>query len=338
MKRKIALIGVLGAAVIMTGSLLWYELGHSISAAPRVVIVGGEAGGLPRAQPRDEHFDAAALELASKDVAAAGLQAFIVMHDDHIVFERYGRGFDAQTVIDSGSFSLVLVALAAGIAVQDNVLSLGAWSGFDPSALRRAIEAGTHQDYAQYLSSRLWRRLNGASAWIALPAASLQSVPTDCCFHARVLDWMRVAGLLLDDGHFGGPAIVPHGWVAHMRQPLSAAGDRGFGVELAAAAHGAEPFDADQVFFLRGPGRWRLWLMPTLKLAVLFGSKVPEDSSAAAPPTSLPASTSTSGGNVAVAAWFWDETRLPNLVIRALSDQPTQHTGVSQLQQLVPGH
>ena len=34
----------------------------------------------------------------------------------------------------------------------------------------------------------------------------------------------------------------------------------------------------------------------------------------------------------------WDETRLPNLVMRALSEPAAQRSVGSQLQQLVPGH
>ena len=64
--------------------------------------------------------------------------------------------------------------------------------------------------------------------------------------------------VLLDDGNFEGKAVVPSGWVERMRRPTSADGSAGFGVELAAAAHGAEPFAAEDLLFLRGPGRWRL--------------------------------------------------------------------------------
>jgi hypothetical protein len=98
-----------------------------------------------------------------------------------------------------------------------------------------------------------------------------------------------------------------------MRHPVSASGTEGFGIELAPAAHGAEPFASDDVFFVRGPGRWRLWLMPTLDMGVLFGSQAPS-------------------------AADWDETRLANLVIRAITDRPEQRSSGSQLQQLVPGH
>jgi CubicO group peptidase (beta-lactamase class C family) len=185
-------------------------------------------------------------------------------------------------------------------------------TGFDAPRLRAAIESGTGQSYPDFLSLRLWRRLNAAPAWIALPAAGAKA-PADCCFHARVQDWLRVAMLLLDDGNFEGKALVPPGWVERMRRPTSADGSAGFGVELAAAAHGAEPFAAEDLLFLRGPGRWRLWVVPSLRLALLFGS------------------------NSAASPW-WDETRLPNLVIRALSERPVQRSVGSQLQQLVPGH
>ena len=71
---------------------------------------------------------------------------------------------------------------------------------------------------------------------------------------------------------------------------------------------------SDLVFFLRGQGHWRLWLIPGLRLAVLFGSR-----------------DEASGG-------AWDETRLPNAVIRAVTEPIGNTRAGSTLQQLVPGH
>jgi hypothetical protein len=312
MKTKAALIGGAGVVVVAAALLLWPH--PQTPSGARVLIRGGDAGGLPRALPQEEHLDAVQLERARDDAVTAGLQAFVVMHHDHIVFERYGHGVGADTVIDSGPFAQALLALAVGVAVQSDNLPVPALSGFDPSHLRDAIEAAAHQSYADFLSRRLWSRLNAAPAEVLLPAAGAQ-VPVDCCFEARLLDWMRIAGLLLDDGRFEGTDVIPRGWVARMLRPVSADGARGFGVELAPAAHGAQPFAAEGVFFLRGSGHWRLWLMPTLKLAVLFGAR-PESDSAAR----------------------WDETRLPNLVIAALTEEPAQRDAAQRLQQLVPGH
>jgi hypothetical protein len=312
MRFRAALIGGGTGALLVALWLLWPGFAARPWSAPRVQVKGGDAGGLPRVPPQQEHLDASALEQVSRDAAAEALQVLLVERNGYIVYERYGHGVNADSMIDSGPFARALVALAAGIAAHEDSLGLQTLNGFDATRLRAAIEAGARQSYPEYLSLRLWRRLNAAPAWIALPAAGA-AAPADCCLHARVLDWLRVATVLLDDGRFEGKAVVPPGWVERMRHPVSASGTEGFGIELASAAHGAEPFAADDVFFLRGPGRWRLWLMPTLKLAVLFGSN-----------------------SDALASW--DETRLPNLVIRAVSERPEQRSVGSKLQQLVPGH
>jgi hypothetical protein len=328
MKTKAALIGAAGVLVLVAAALLLLWPHPQTLPGARVLVRGGDGGGLPRALPQDEQLDAAKLERARDDAATAGLQAFVVMHHDHIVFERYGHGVDADTVIDSGPFAQALLALAVGVAVQSDNLPVPAVSGFDPPHLRDAVEAAAHQSYADFLSRRLWSRLNAGPAEVRLPAAGAQA-PADCCFEARLLDWMRIAGLLLEDGRFEGTDVVPRGWVARMLRPISADGARGFGVELAPAAHGAQPFAAEGVFFLRGNGHWRLWLMPTLKLAVLFGAR-PEPDSAGAP--------SSGQASGLAAAERWDETRLPNLVIAALTQAPTQRDATQRLQQLVPGH
>jgi hypothetical protein len=320
MNRRAMLVGVAALALLALALLSARLFLARQPAQPRVEVSGGDGGGLPRAQPTDERLDAAALERTVQDGAAGALQVFVIMRDDNIVFERYQRGLTADTVVDSGPFAQVLVALAAGVAAKQGALPAPALHGFDASALRAAIEAGTQQRYEVYLSRKLWSRLNAAAAWIALPVSGA-ATPADCCFHARVLDWMRIASLLVDDGRFEGKQLVPPGWVQRMARPISLDAVRGFGVELAASAHGAEPFAADGVFFVRGPGRWRLWLVPQLKLAVLFGA---DARGAAAPGADAPA--------------MWDETRLPNLVIRAVSDRSLQRGDATDLQRLVPGH
>jgi hypothetical protein len=296
---------------------LWLILA-SCSREPKVPqarVQGGDAGGLPRAQPADEHLNDAALKLVGDDAVASGLQLLVVLRHGHIVFERYAHGIDVRSEQDLGGFAQALLALASGIAVHDDVFPLPTRSGFDPVQLRDAIERGSHQSYPDYLSGHLWRRLNAAPAWIAhQPGAP---APADCCFHAQLLDWLRVGSLLVQDGYFEGKQLVPKGWVARMCQPIAADGMRGFGVVLPASAHGAEKFAADDVFFLRGPGHWRMWLIPSLQLAVLFGAEEADEG------TSTPA---------------WDETRLPNLVVRAVADPTTATDPASRLKGLVPGH
>jgi hypothetical protein len=316
-----------GALALLAIGLLAAQIFHarstnmaSTAALPRVLVDGGDGGGLPRAQPAYERMDAAALERAATDRAASGLQVFVVMRDGEIVFERYGHDLAGDAQIDSGAFAQVLVALAAGVATTDGAMAPGALQGFAANAWRAALEAGTQQRYEVYLSRNVWSRLNAAPAWIQLPMNGA-ATPADCCFHARLLDWMRIANLLVDDGRFEGKQIVPHGWVQRMQRPISLDAVRGLGVELAASARGAEGFATGGVFFVRGPGRWRMWLVPQLKLAVLFGAATP---GVATPGVATPG--------------VWDETRLPNLVIRAVSDRQLQPGDATDLQRLVPGH
>ncbi len=307
------------ASIVAGSAMLLLALACTPSSVPHVVVTGGDAGGLPRALPADERIDGAALEHALQDPAAARLAAFVVMRDEYLLFEHYGRGFSADSIIDGGHFAEGLIAMAAGAATQQGALGADALQGFDPAALRAAIESGTRQRYESYLSRKIWGALNAAPAWIELPVPGA-ATPADCCLHARVQDWMRVAGVLVGDGRFEGKQVLPAGWTQRMARPLSLDAVRGFGLQLAPAAHGAEPFATPGVLFLRGPDHWRLWLIPTLKLAVLFGAVTP------------PAS----GG--AARADDWDETRLANLVIRAVSDRPPQPGNLSDLQRLVPAH
>jgi hypothetical protein len=74
-------------------------------------------------------------------------------------------------------------------------------------------------------------------------------------------------------------------------------------------APGAEPFADGDMFYLRGEGATRLWLSPRFNLAIL---------------------------SIAGQAQASDETRLPNMIVRALRERP----GVSgtSLNDLVPGH
>lgn len=312
MKTRILLVS--GVAVLLLAAGWLYRARSGQASGPSAAIAGGDAGGLPRAQPADEHFDPALLERATSDPAAAGLRALVVMRHGHIVFERYAHGMNANSDIDSGGFATALAGLAAGAATQDGTLPMPVLMRFDPTRLRDAIEAVSHQPYAQFLSSRIWKPLNAGAARIVLPAPGAK-VPADCCVHARLQDWLRIGGVLVDDGTFEGTTVAPAGWAARMMRPMTPVSKQGYGLELSAAAHAPQPFVTPGVTFVRGPDHWRLWLVPSLKLVVLFGAP--------------------GGSTITDAAW--DETRLPNMVIGAIADGPDTRT-TTPLQQLVPGH
>jgi hypothetical protein len=300
------------AAVLLAGAAAWW-LGHGgrWRAVPTVVVRGGDGGGLPRATPAEEGFDAAALDAALALAREQGMHAFIVSRHGHVVLAEYAHGLDAQSTADAGGFAAALVALAAGAARSEGLVDDAAIADFDPPRLAAAIAAGARMSYPEFLARDVWQPLNAAAAAIELPAAGAVA-PADCCIIARISDWMRVAELLLNAGRFEGTQVAPPEWVRRMPEARDAARERGWGVWLAIGAHGAEPFAADGVFYLKGPARWRLWMAPTLGIAVLFAADGADDAR-------------------------WDETRLPNRVFRALVVRPSI-PGHPSLSDIVPGH
>ena len=317
MKRGLVAFAVAVAVLLAIGLAFGYyrNLHHS---ALEVRIGGGDGGGLPVAQPEAEHLDVVALERGRADPAAAGLAAWVVTRHGHLVSEHYAHGLGRDSRIDLGPAAEVLVALLAGAVVQERALTVEQLGAFDPNGWKDAIERSIQRPYAELLSRRIWSRLNAAPAGIELPAVGAR-VPADCCVHARLQDWLRIGELLTDEGRFEGTQIVTPDWVTRM---LS----QGVGVELGSSAHGSAPFAARDMVFLRGSGRWRVWLSPSLHLVMLFGSVA----------TTRAAGSAGAATPGAAARDNWDETRLPNLVLEAITDRPASHE--SLLQQLVPNH
>jgi hypothetical protein len=303
--------GALALLLALVAVGWWLMHGGRWSAPPRLIVQGGDGGSLPRATPEAEGFDATALAGALALAREQGMRAFIVSRHGHVVLAEYAHGFDAQTSADAGGFASGALVLAAGAAFSEGLIDAVPTAGFDPAPLRAAIETAAHRSYPEYLSRAVWQPINAADAAIELPAPGAAAAPADCCLVARVSDWMRIAGLLLDGGRFEGAQVAPSEWVRRIPEVRDARRERGWGVWLAASARGAEPFAADGVFFLKGHGRWRLWMAPTLGVAVLLAADGPEAD--------------------------WDETRLPNRVFRALTPR-VPPSGHPSLGDIVPGH
>lgn len=119
---------------------------------------------------------------------------------------------------------------------------------------------------------------------------------------ARQGDWIRLAEVLVNDGVYLGHEIVRPGWVRQMLTPAAGNANFGFQVVLGTpwprqlpGAQGAEPFAANDVFSLHGSGKDRLWLVPSLRIAVLRTGRGAQRED-------------------------WDDSRIPNLVIRGVRD------------------
>jgi hypothetical protein len=297
--RRQLVWALLAAAVVLVAAGAWQR--HTRHATERsvVLIAGGDAGGLPRADARSEGFDAKALQAAVAMTRARQAGGLLITRHGHLVVDSYSGSADSGTLIDGGEFSNTLLLLAVGIAVAQGGQPAPATVSHDPGELTALIVKASGLGYPQFLSRNLWQPLNAA--------------PAQCSgigIRARPLDWLRVAELLLHDGRFEGTQVVPPGWVKRLRPAAGGAERPGAGIYSRPVTTGAEPFASDDTFFLRGPGGTRLWLVPRLDLTILrFSSS---------------------------AAGVSDETRLPNAVIRALRDRP-RSSGV-ELRDLVPNH
>jgi CubicO group peptidase (beta-lactamase class C family) len=185
----------------------------------------------------------------------------------------------------------------------------------DPQLLALALERATGQRYAAYLSQVLWRRLGAADAWLWLDRPG-GSAHADCCMLARQGDWIRVGQLLVRDGNYRGEEVIRPGWVSLMRTPARSDADYGAYLRVGArVAGGAEPYAAKDLFVVDGGGGNRLWLVPSLQLAVLRMTA----------PGARDAS--------------WDDTRIPNLIVRGARDYlPAAAQPGADVSAIVPGH
>ncbi len=184
----------------------------------------------------------------------------------------------------------------------------------DPQLLALLLEHATGERYANFVSQALWRRIGAADAWLYLDRPG-GSAHADCCMLARQGDWIRVGELLVRDGNYRGEEIVRPGWVKLMRTRSPA--NAGYGAYLrlsAAAGGGREAYIAADTFVVDGGGGNRLWLVPSLELAILR-----------------------MGGGTH--ARDWDEARIPNLILGGVRDfLPSAARPAGGISGLVPGH
>lgn len=188
----------------------------------------------------------------------------------------------------------------------------------DPQLLAHIIERVSGMQYSQYVSTRLWKPIGAGDAWLMLDHEG-GTAHASCCLRARLGDWMRIAQLLVNDGKYEGEQVLPPGWVGAMVTPSKANPRFGYQVwrgEPFQAGEGAsEPYVLDDTFVLKGPGNTRLWLIPSMNLRILLvgrGDKADED---------------------------WDDSRIPNLIVRGASDYvPKAAKSGADVSNLVPNH
>jgi len=185
----------------------------------------------------------------------------------------------------------------------------------DPQLLASVIERATGMRYAEFVSEALWRPIGAGDAWLWLDRPG-GTAHADCCMLARQGDWIRIAELLVKDGNYRGEEVVRPGWIARMLVP--AKGNEAYGsyVRLAKTnAPGAEPYAANDLFVVEGNAGNRIWVVPSMHLAIVRM------------------------GQLARRATDWDDSRIPNLIIRGARDYlPPQARPGADISKIVPGH
>jgi CubicO group peptidase (beta-lactamase class C family) len=176
------------------------------------------------------------------------------------------------------------------------------------------IERATGQRYAEYVSGAVWRRIGAANSWVWLDRPG-GAAHVDRGFLARQGDWIRVAELLLGKGNYQGDEVLVPRWIPQLLQPAGSNRDYGSYVRLGAhTLPGMTPYVSSDVLLVAGGGN-RLWLIPSLQIAILRTAGVPS-----------------AGGD-------WDDARIPNLIIQGTRDfvPPAARPG-ADLSTLVPNH
>jgi CubicO group peptidase (beta-lactamase class C family) len=183
----------------------------------------------------------------------------------------------------------------------------------DPDLLALVIQKATGQSYYEYVSHSIWARIGAGDAamWLDHPGGAAH---VDRGFFARQGDWLRIAELLLRNGNYQGDEVVVPRWVLQLLEPARSNSNYGAYIRRGnRAAPGMTPYIADDVFLVSGAGN-RLWLVPSLQLAILR-----------------------TGGTSSNADW--DDGRIPNFIIRGTRDfvPPAARPG-ADIRQLVPNH
>ncbi len=281
---------VAALALLAAFAFVWFRMG----AEPAPVQVTLEPGPpQPRVTPQEAGIDPRAIEAAVQYAGERNTRALLIGHGGHVVFEKYWGGTTADTPVRISGFTPTLAALLVGTAMNDRVVrdldapvsalakSLAAdpraefsWrqllaqhdgeTAADANTLARALEDALGGSYEQLVAARLWRMLGAGSFSMgrAEVNGALQ-VRADCCFTARVADWMRVAELLAHDGIFEGNQFTPPGYVQMMFSSARKDAPHGFFTRVDGK------FAARDVGWLEAEGKTRLWIVPSLRLTIL---------------------------------------------------------------------
>jgi CubicO group peptidase (beta-lactamase class C family) len=139
--------------------------------------------------------------------------------------------------------------------------------------LLRLIETARGEDFASLFARRLWRPLGAGPASFALDRTG-GTVLAHCCFAARAIDWVRLAGLPVERGRRGPILLLPAQFLEDMAKP---AVDPRFGMGIRRLGIDFPGLPADTITIEGGAGQL-LAAIPSRAVAVaVFGMENAEE-------------------------------------------------------------
>ena len=192
------------------------------------------------------------------------------------------------------------------------------YSNANSQILGLIVQRASGMRYAEAMSQYLWSKLGTKTGYVWLDKKN--GMPhTSGALLVTAQDWLRLGLLHLNNGRIGTTQIVSEAWMNQITTPSKTNPNYGFqtwlgttyeelrtyGKGVPAAITHSEPFEADDLVFFDGSGGQRVYIVPSLDLVIVR--------------------TGLGGFDPATGSFTWDDSVLPNLVIRALkSSAPTE--------------
>jgi CubicO group peptidase (beta-lactamase class C family) len=158
--------------------------------------------------------------------------------------------------------------------------------------LALALTKVAGQGYDVVVAERVWKPLGAGEFSLEARGTDdpLGNVRAGCCMSARLGDWLRVGQLLVDRGVFEGNELAPPNYVKLMLSATHPQATGGYFTRVDGQ------FAARDLVWLEAEGKQRLWMIPSLDLAILRAGSEPP------------------------AAAGWDEALIPDSIVRGMRD------------------
>ena len=154
-------------------------------------------------------------ELAGTEYGATPIRALLQMSSGIAFTETYRSGDDVSKLGNDVFAPNAPGAIAAVKQFNTRVAPPGTqfnYSSADTEVLGLILSRATHTTLADYLSTRIWKKL-GAEADAAWDVDPTDQEIAFCCMVATLRDWARLGLMLANDGFWNGQQIVPAQWV-----------------------------------------------------------------------------------------------------------------------------